>query len=99
MNMGLAITTCLRKYAVFQGTASRSEYWYFFLFYIIIEATIGHFGIIGIAVEFALWMPLAAAGVRRLHDSNHSGWWIICPVVNFVLFCYPTAESRFRLES
>jgi uncharacterized membrane protein YhaH (DUF805 family) len=44
------------------------------------------------ALEFVLFVSLLAfvvpslsSGIRRLHDGNHSGWWIIVPLVNFVL--------------
>lgn len=90
MNMGDAISTCFRKYATFSGTASRSEYWYFFLFYFIVEIFTSRLGVIGLLVDVAIWVPLAAAGVRRLHDAGKSGWWIFLPFVNIVFLCFPT---------
>ncbi len=89
--MGNAISTCFKKYATFSGRASRSEYWFFYLFYAIIYL-IG--ALIGAAVGTAelvylftipLWLPLAAAGIRRIHDTGRSGWFILVPIYNIIL--------------
>ena len=84
---GEAISVCLSKYVTFSGRASRSEYWYFVLFSILVSlaATIVDVAIFGIEndlspinslVTLALFLPSTAVGVRRLHDTNRSGWWI-----------------------
>ena len=87
----------LKKYAVFSGRATRKEYWMFVLFNIIIAFVLGLIeGIAGIAPEsgesvlvsiyqLAILTPTIAVGVRRMHDTDHSGWWLIFPVVNLVL--------------
>ena len=86
MNFPQAVATCFKKYVGFSGRASRSEYWYFILFYflaniaasildavILQKANIQFFsGILGLAV----FLPLLAVEVRRLHDVDRSGWWI-----------------------
>jgi uncharacterized membrane protein YhaH (DUF805 family) len=91
--MGNAISACMKKYATFAGRASRSEFWYFYLFYIIMYA-IG--AGIGIAIESQIimylfiapfWLPCFAAGVRRMHDVGRSGWFILVPIYNIVLWC------------
>jgi uncharacterized membrane protein YhaH (DUF805 family) len=90
---GPAIATCLRKYAVFRGRASRSEYWYFVLFQVLL--------LIGLmmtnamvprsaAISFVLlaivllFMPGLAATVRRLHDVDRRGWWAVLAFVPLV---------------
>lgn len=72
----------LKKYAVFSGRATRSEYWYFILFSIIIGTAINLLGIFGINANvigniygLAVLIPTIAVFVRRLHDTNHTGWW------------------------
>lgn len=76
MTFGNAIKTCLSKYATFEGRASRSEYWYFWLFSVLL----GFFAAFTIGpqvqgvVSLALLLPSLAAASRRLHDSDHSGW-------------------------
>ena len=68
-----AVSTCFRKFFIFSGRARRSELWYFFLFCLIID-------IIAYSDESLLWLswllyiPSITVGVRRLHDSNKSGW-------------------------
>jgi hypothetical protein len=91
-----AVRSVLTKYATFRGRASRAEYWYWLLFY-----WAGLFFILAFTKlypiwEFGLLIPNLAVGVRRMHDSNHSGWWIICPIVNFILLLFPsTGPNRF----
>jgi uncharacterized membrane protein YhaH (DUF805 family) len=83
----------MKKYATFAGRASRSEFWYFYLFYIIMYA-IG--AGIGIAIESQIimylfiapfWLPCFAAGARRMHDVGRSGWFMLVPIYNLVLWC------------
>ena len=86
----------LKKYAVFSGRARRKEYWMFFLFNLIIAFVLGFIeGIVGIAMEsgqsvlatiyqLAVLIPSIAVGVRRMHDTDHSGWWLLVPIVNLV---------------
>lgn len=86
MDFGTAISTCLGKYAVFNGRARRSEYWFFFLFCTLVDfgADIVE-GVLNAAtqvpvpiatiVSLALFLPSFAAAVRRLHDVGWSGWW------------------------
>ena len=101
----------LRKYGVFGGRARRKEYWYFVLFNIIIsivlavidvatgsfsaEAGIGLLsGIYGLAVL----IPSVAVTVRRLHDTDHSGWWLLIPLIPIigaiVLFVFAVQDSN-----
>src|SRR5580700_3881116 len=86
----------LRDYAIFQGRARRKEYWYFFLFNLIVAFGIGIiFGalktLFGIPSSYAqlytlgILIPSIAVAVRRIHDTGHSGWWILCPIYNIVL--------------
>jgi uncharacterized membrane protein YhaH (DUF805 family) len=102
MNFGQAIKTCLNKYATFSGRATRSEYWYFFLFLVIVnivasvlDSTIfGDMPVLYLIATLALLVPSIAAGVRRLHDTDKSGWWllvglipVIGTIVLIVFFC------------
>jgi uncharacterized membrane protein YhaH (DUF805 family) len=97
----------LKKYAVFNGRARRKEYWMFFLFNVIICFALGF--IMGLAhspsgantlvdiYQLAILIPSIAVGVRRMHDTDHSGWWIIVPIVNLVFACTEgtPGENRF----
>ena len=89
--MGKAISACMSKYATFSGRASRSEYWFFYLFYMIMYF-IG--AIVGVAMESSwimylfiapFFLPTLAAGVRRIHDTGRSGWFFLVPIYNIIL--------------
>ncbi len=71
-----AVATGLREFANFSGTATRFEYWWFFLFVVLVlaVATIVHEKANQI-VSVILLLPLIAAGTRRLNDIGRSGWW------------------------
>lgn len=77
----------LKKYADFGGRSRRKEYWMFFLFNVIIsiglaivEMTLGvkHIGMI---YSLAVLCPGVAVGVRRLHDTGRSAWWMLIILV------------------
>lgn len=81
------------KYVDFQGRARRSEYWLWFLFQVIVGFIFGFLkssmGGSGAAViqlvngvfSLAILLPTLAVGVRRLHDTNRTGWWVAFPIV------------------
>lgn len=77
----------LRKYAQFTGRATRPEYWWYTLLLIVVsiigtilDATLNTFAV-GALITFGLLIPNLAVSVRRLHDIDRTGWWIIAPLV------------------
>jgi uncharacterized membrane protein YhaH (DUF805 family) len=85
----------LKKYAVFEGRARRKEYWYFALFFFLFAILVLF---ISVAIRFpllytifvlALLIPSLAVGIRRMHDVNKSGWFILIPIYNLILYCTP----------
>jgi uncharacterized membrane protein YhaH (DUF805 family) len=98
MQIQEAVEVCVtKKYADFEGVATRSEYWYFLLFVVIISALVSIAGI-GISDVFGLVMfcPLIAAAARRLHDTNRSGWWQLIglvPVVGTIVLIVMLAQA------
>src|SRR3982750_3899926 len=87
MDFGLAIKTCFYRYADFSGRASRPEYWWFFLFSVIVYFVTGFVdSVIGISLlnwfaMLALPLPSLAVGARRLHDMDYSGWWLLLALI------------------
>ena len=79
----------LKNYVGFEGRARRKEYWMFTLFNIIVSIVlaivdgIGGFmtesgiGMLGLLYTLAVLLPSIAVGVRRLHDIDKSGWWLL----------------------
>ncbi|MBN1252113.1 MAG: DUF805 domain-containing protein [Bacteroidales bacterium] len=86
-----------KRYFVFAGRARRKEYWSFFLINFIISvllAIIGLFiftdgSVLGYIFALITFIPGIAVGVRRLHDTNHGGWWIfisLIPLIGIIIF-------------
>ena len=89
MNFFDAIKTCFTKYADFTGRASRPEFWWFMLFVVLVDAAV-------LAISHLLWflfalavvLPRLAVAVRRLHDTDRSGWWLLIgfvPIVGWIV--------------
>jgi uncharacterized membrane protein YhaH (DUF805 family) len=87
----------LKQYAVFSGRARRKEYWFFQLFTILIvlallvvdtvTRTTGAKGGLGMLSGFfmlATFLPSLGMLIRRLHDTNRSGWWIFINLIPLV---------------
>ncbi len=94
-----ALTVCINKYFDFSGRGSRSEYWWFYLyaglakFMVVLTAenlwgkSVANY--VSLAIIFYLLSPVLAAGARRLHDINRSGWWqafIVIPMSPYIFF-------------
>jgi uncharacterized membrane protein YhaH (DUF805 family) len=87
----------LKKYAVFSGRARRMEYWMFLLINFIVEIVLVAIeGLLGSSyfVLYSLYclavlIPSIAVAVRRLHDTNRSGWWLLInliPLIGWIIF-------------
>ena len=87
-------TTVLKKYVEFSGRARRKEFWMFTLFNVIISAILsiidriigtdyanGSGGLLNTLYTLAVLLPSIAVGIRRLHDTNRSGWWILIGLI------------------
>ncbi len=94
-----SVHTCFRKYATFEGTAPRSEYWWFFLFNFIASMVLAAISTkLSYAYSLAALLPGIAAATRRLHDTDRSGWWQLLyfvPLIGaIVLIVFLAQESR-----
>ena len=107
MTFTQSVSTCFNKYATFTGRASRSEYWWFYVLTAVVtivasalDATFDtswselNSGLIQCLATLALLLPSLSVGVRRCHDTNHSGWWLLCPIYNIILMCVPSDEGE-----
>jgi uncharacterized membrane protein YhaH (DUF805 family) len=90
VNFSSAVISCLRNYANFSGRATRSEFWWWVLAYLLLMVPLsiadevlnpgtqlGKMSCVVAIVTLALWLPNLAVTVRRLHDIDRSGWWIL----------------------
>ncbi|MCX6430520.1 MAG: DUF805 domain-containing protein [Actinobacteria bacterium] len=93
-----AIQEGFNKYWIFTGRATRPQYWYFYFFCILVNVGSGYIGsaLITDVTSLILFVPLLAAGVRRMHDVDKSGWFLLIPIYNIVLLCTRgTGMNRF----
>lgn len=89
----------MKKYADFSGRAQRKEYWMFVWYNFLVAFGLGfmlgifsgvlHTDLSALSLLYSLGtlLPSIAVGIRRMHDTDHSGWWIICPFVNLYFCC------------
>ena len=97
MNFRIAIIKCFMLYTIFSGRAKRAEFWWFFLFCMIVglmgsvidaglslDTAIGGNGVFTTLIQLATFLPSIAVGSRRLHDTNRSGWWQLLWIVVFI---------------
>jgi len=101
----------LKKYAVFNGRARRKEYWMFVLFNVIISIILGILdrilgldfgsggsssGWLSTIYSLAVLLPSIGVAIRRMHDTNRSGWWVLInliPCVGFIWFIVLAAQE------
>lgn len=80
-----AVQVCLRKYADFSGRARRSEYWWFALFNFGVTLILSLVSsVLYVLAALALFLPALAVGVRRLHDTGRSGWYLLISLIPLV---------------
>lgn len=106
MDFVSAIKSGFRKYVTFSGRASRSEYWWWALFYVLLFVVAGILdsilfpgstgvqagdgriaysgGAISAIAGLALLLPSLAVTVRRLHDTDRSGWWVLISLIPLI---------------
>ncbi len=92
MTFGESIQTCFSKYADFTGRATRSEYWWWALFSLLVYmgAAVVSEILYGL-VALGLLLPSIAVGVRRLHDIDKSGWFLLVafiPLIGWLIAIY-----------
>lgn len=101
--------TAVKKYATFSGRARRKEYWYFFLFNVLISLSLSFvdsltgsfdpdtgYGLLSGIYSLALFIPGIAVSVRRLHDTGRTGWWLfilLIPIIGVLVLLYFTVSD------
>ena len=92
-----SIKVCFTKYADFSGRASRSEYWWFFLFVVVVSIVLSFISsIISMLFSLATLIPSIAVASRRLHDTNRSGWWqliVLIPLIGIIVILVFLAQE------
>ncbi|OLS42685.1 DUF805 domain-containing protein [Rhodovulum sulfidophilum] len=94
MTFGQALRTCRCKFARFGGRASRAEYWYLVLAFVVANWVAGTLDYmffdgrhpLGVFLAGIAFLPMTSAGWRRLHDVNRRGWWLLLPGIASLIF-------------
>ena len=102
VGFGEAISVCFKKYFVFEGRATQSEYWYFLLFCIILyipAVFLSSFGsvpltILGSLLMYGTVIPQVSVSVRRMHDTNRSGWYLWIPIYNLIIVMFFDSSTK-----
>ncbi|GIF47169.1 uncharacterized membrane protein YhaH (DUF805 family) [Asanoa ferruginea] len=110
MSFTESLKSVFSQYVGFSGRARRSEYWWFALFAILLnvvarildsvlfDTSTASTGIFGIIVGLALFLPGLAVAVRRLHDTDRTGWWVLIGLVPLVgaivLLVFMVSDSK-----
>jgi uncharacterized membrane protein YhaH (DUF805 family) len=94
MSFADAVRSCFSQYVGFAGRARRSEFWYFYLFTVVVSVVAllidrailhsGNIGVVGSLVSLLLFLPQLAVGARRLHDTGRSGWWLLLGLIPII---------------
>lgn len=88
MTFSESVSVCFKKYFVFEGRASRSEYWWFQLIvspsYFISEVLDNEISFFFLGITLFTLIPAISAGVRRLHDTNKSGFFLLLSFIPFI---------------
>jgi uncharacterized membrane protein YhaH (DUF805 family) len=99
MSFTSAVRSVLSRYVQFGGRARRAEYWWFVLFTVLVgivtsildsalgtdfEGSAMSGGLFGLIANLALLLPSLAVAVRRLHDTDRSGWWILIGLIPLI---------------
>lgn len=100
----------LRRYAEFSGRSRRKEYWMYVLLLLIVSLVIGFLegalGLTGMVGPYgplsalfllATFVPSLAVGVRRLHDTNRTGWWMVLPIAPYLVAALLLASGNLAL--
>jgi len=97
-----SIVVCFKKYADFNGRASRPEFWWFMLFLVLVSSALVYVSeTLGSIFMIAVLLPLLAVGARRLRDSGVSPWWLLfllAPVGGVVVLGFLWAQPAKDIE-
>jgi uncharacterized membrane protein YhaH (DUF805 family) len=110
MTMPQAIRSAFVRCCTFSGRSGGTEYWWFVLFGTIVfglaslldQAAFGRHALFWATCSLVFLMPYHAVAVRRLHDTNRSGWWLLLvfvplgAIVLLIWFCAPSTSGPNR---
>ena len=109
MNFGESVQSCMTAYAAANGRASRSEFWWFFLMCLVIGIVIAVLAdVLNLPflryANYGVLLPSLTVAIRRLHDLNRTGWWVllgvaILPICLWVVYAQPGTKDDSEAAS
>lgn len=90
MDLSQSVKAFFQNYVRFSGRAGKSEFWYAFGLFWLLSTVLKQvsqysdssiFSMLSLVVMLATFLPMLSAQVRRLHDTNRSGWWVLLHLV------------------
>ena len=111
MSFSAAVRSALTRYATFAGRARRAEYWWFYLFNILVSLATGvvdrvldtafdnEVGVVGVVTSLGLLLPNLAVTARRLHDTGRTGWWMLLPAAPVLVTIVAAVGAAFTAGS
>jgi uncharacterized membrane protein YhaH (DUF805 family) len=91
MSFVKSIESAFKKFFVWKGRASRSEFWWFYLFYLVgmtVTILLKFFYYAPTIFYLVTFFPFLSVSIRRLHDVGHSGWWYWIALLPIVIYSY-----------
>jgi len=92
----------LSKAFIIDGVATRLQFWYFVLFTWVVDLGASIFDIfipgdfIANILSILLFVPSVTVAIRRMHDVNRAGWWILVPFANLYFLITPSKPNRWE---
>ena len=111
VSFGDAIRLLFVNYFQFEGRSSRGAYWFAQLFYVITSVCLAviaaiafpfaDYNPVSLIFDLAVFVPMLALGVRRLHDVGRSGWWLLISItiIGIIPLIYWFAQPGQRFEN
>lgn len=100
---GIGWLDVMKKTLDFSSRARRKEYWMFFLVNMLIAFVLGFIdgllntgGVLSNLFNLVILLPSIAVAIRRMHDTDHRGWWLLVPIVGFVFLLLDTKPGPNR---
>jgi uncharacterized membrane protein YhaH (DUF805 family) len=93
-----AVKLAFVNYINYKGRARRNDFWWWMLFTVVVQLLVSEVSTsAGNLFSAVIFLPQIMFGIRRMHDVNKSGWWILLPIGNLIFWAQPgdTGVNRF----
>ncbi len=92
-----AVKLAFVNYINYKGRARRNDFWWWMLFTVVVQLLVaGVSTSAGNLFSAVIFLPQIMFGIRRMHDVNKSGWWILLPIGNLIFWAQPGDVSINR---